>query len=113
VASVVVTSDSDGFDFGAVASPATERAVAVPVALTFGAALPTALRGELAESFFGADAFELSDVECDDDPDDPVSAYATAVPPIIAAPSPAVSVPAASQAANLCAALRLRGPAVL
>ncbi|APE15723.1 hypothetical protein BOH72_11335 [Mycobacterium sp. WY10] len=65
-----MTNDSDGFELGAVARPDADGVVVVRVALTFGAGLPTALRGELAESFFGADTFELSDVECDD----PVSA---------------------------------------
>jgi hypothetical protein len=90
------TNDKDARDVGSL------------VAATFGLALPTVLRVEPTESRFTAVEPDDSEGACDAVPDDPVSAYDTAVPLTTAAPRPAVMVPAASQAANLCAARRLR-----
>ncbi|AKK27067.1 hypothetical protein AB431_10700 [Mycobacterium sp. EPa45] len=83
-------------------------AVVSPEAAGRGAALPTALRGEMAGFCFDAEVFELSDVVCEAVPDEPASALATGVPVTAAAPMPKVIVPAATQAAIFCGVVRLR-----
>ncbi|KAA0112299.1 hypothetical protein CIW47_03545 [Mycolicibacterium sp. P1-5] len=107
VGSVGVADALDLADGGSDTSDRDARDVGSLVAAAFGLALPTVLRVDPTESRFTAVEPGASEVACDAVPDDPVSAYDTAVPLTTAAPRPAEIVPAASQAANLRAPRRL------